>query len=347
MTTDASWRATRARLRSIPAAPQKVTGSQNWFNVVSLVAEYATTVPPRVHRLTLPFRTYPAPFRKLHFRARDGTRLAAWLGSPKVSEAGPRDGVVLVPGLYTSKDNPRIRARAVRLLREWGLHVLCLDLRGVGESERAYSTPGWKEAEDIIDAIAEFRARTTVGRVHLYAESLAASAAIVAAGMEGRAGRRLVDGRVLVTSAYADAARIVRLYGGHEEPPAEFGRDFALVRRTFNMLLRLQGYRGGNFDAYAHDAARHYGVTFDEFLRRSSPGEFVAHVNVPLLIVHSLDDGLVPVAQAEELATRAAGNPNVDVWVLPWGYHCLYEMAEPQWYWNVLRTVFVGANGRH
>jgi dipeptidyl aminopeptidase/acylaminoacyl peptidase len=343
VTAEEAWAHDRAWVRQVPARPRRVTGRANWFNVVTLVAEYATTVPPRVHKLTLPFRTYPRPFEKVRFRARDGVRLAGWLG--RASAAEPRDAVVLIPGLYTSKDNPRIRARAVRLLREHGLHVLALDLRGVGESDRTFSTPGWKEAEDIVDALQWLRDQAPVRRVHLYAESLAASAAIVAAGLEARAGRRLLEGRILAMSPYADAARIVDLYGRSDPRTTELGADFVAVQRSFNALLRLQGYKGGRFDAYNRDAARHYRVDVDEMLRRSSPQEYVADVNVPLLVVHSRDDGLVPVSEAEALAARASANPWVDVWVLPWGYHCLYEMAEPEWYWAVLRRLFVGANG--
>jgi ubiquinone/menaquinone biosynthesis C-methylase UbiE len=58
--------------------------------------------------------------------------------------------------------------------------VLTIDLRGVGESERNFSTPGWKEAEDIRAAIRFFRENAPVRRIHLYAESLAAAAALVA-----------------------------------------------------------------------------------------------------------------------------------------------------------------------
>jgi len=332
-----TWAQTVAELRDLPAKPRRVTGPSNWLNVATLVAEYATTVPPLVHRLTLPFRTYPAPFKKVQFRARDGARLVGWLG-----RAGPepRDAILLLPGLYTSKDNPRIRARAIRILREWGFHVLCLDLRGVGESERTYSTPGWKEAEDIIDTIAYLRQHAPTRRIHLYAESLAASAAIVAAGRQAEAGRRLLEGRIVAMSPFADAGRIVELYGHANPRSAKLGPDFAAVQRTFNLLLRLQGYRGGRFDAYIRDGAKHYGIDLDELLRRSSPAHYMADLNVPLLVVHSRDDGLVPVAEAEALHEHAEGNPHAAVWILPWGYHCLYEMAEPTWYWSVLERVF-------
>lgn len=338
LSRDSDWRATVERLLAIPARPRKVTGAANWVNGAQLFVDYLTTVPPRMHRWTSRLRRWPPPFRRVEFAARDGIRLVGQLGLAAGGAA--RDGLILLPGLYTSKDNPRIRARCIRILREWGLHVLALDLRGVGESERTYSTPGWKEAEDVVDAVAFFRRAAPVRRIHLYGESLAASAAILAASQEADQGRRLLEGRILAMSPHAEASRIVELYGTAHPERTELGRDFVVVQRFFNGLLRLQGYKGGRFDAYVRDGAAHYGASFEEMLARSSPGGCIDRLNVPLLVVHSRDDGLVPVSEADALARRAASNPNVAVWILPWGYHCLYEMAAPDWYWAVLRGVF-------
>lgn len=343
---DPEWAQLRHELRSIPYRPRSVKGPANWLNGFLLFADYLTTVPPRMMRWTSRLRTYPDDFRKVEFPSRDGTRLSGWLGVAPSQTGGHsdsgarRDGLILLPGLYTSKDNYRIRARSQRILRQWGYHVLTLDLRGVGESERTYSTPGWKEAEDIAAAVDYLRRNADCRRVHLYSESLAASAAIVAAGGAAQRGERLLDGRVLVMSAYADARAIVDLYSTPHPERTTLGKDFVAIQKFFNGLLRLQGYKGGRFDRYISDGARQYGASLPETFERSSPRNFVADVNVPLLVVHSEDDGLVPVAEAEALARRAAGNPNVDVWILPWGYHCLYEMADPTWYWAVLSTYF-------
>jgi pimeloyl-ACP methyl ester carboxylesterase len=326
-------------LQQLPAQPRKVTGAHNWLNGARLFVDYLATVPPKMQRLTAGLRGYPDDFEKVRFTARDGVELVGWLGRCDPA-LGPRDAVILIPGLYTSKDNHRIRARAMKLRREWGLNVLTLDLRGVGESQRVFTTPAYKEAQDLIDAIAFVRKAVDVRRVHVYAESLAASAAVLAAGLEGHEGRRLVDGTVLAMSPYADARAIVELYAGGHGHAHELGPDFAAVRRFFNGLLRLQGYKGGRFDAYVQDAARYYGMTTGDLLDRSSPVRYAAEINVPVLVVHSRDDGLVPVSQAEALATAARANPWLQVWILEWGYHALYEMAEPEWYWSVLARLW-------
>lgn len=343
---DPAWPRLRQAIRELPQNPRSVKGPKNWLNGAMLFADYLATVPPRMNRWTAPLRRYPDAFEKVRFESRDGTRLSGWLGLAPALRGGRKDsgeereGLILLPGLYTSKDNYRIRARSERILREWGFHTLTLDLRGVGESERTYSTPGWKEAEDIAAAVEYFRSRANVRRVHLYAESLAASAAIVAAGEHARRGARLLDGRILVMSPFANARTVVDLYSTLHPERSPLGKDFTVVQKFFNILLRLQGYKGGRFDAYVREGARHYRVSLEEAFRRSSAEDFVGDVNVPLLVVHSDDDGLVPVSEAATLARKANGNGNVDVWVLPWGYHCLYEMGDPDWYWGLLSRVF-------
>lgn len=343
---DEAWPADRQRLREIPQNPRPLKGFHNWVNGFHLFWDYLATVPPRMARWTAGLRRPSPDFRSVEFSSRDGTRLSGWLGVAGADGAGKRaggehrDALILLPGLYTSKENYRIRARSERILRSWGFHILTLDLRGVGLSERTFSTPGWKEAEDIEAAVAFLRREANVRRVHLYAESLAAAAAILAAGRAAQRGERLLDGRIVSMSPFADAAAIVELYAAPQPERTALGKDFVAVQRFFNLLLRLGGYRGGRFDRYVADGARHYGVPLADALARSSPSGVVADVNVPLLVVHSEDDGLVPVGQARELARRASGNPHVDVWVLPWGYHCLYEMGDAEWYWRVLGTAF-------
>ena len=238
-------------LSKLESRPRRVRGLRNGVNGARLLFDYLTMVPPRMARWTAPLRSpYPAPFEKVSYAARDGTRMKAWLG--RAADA-TRDGIVLLPGLWTSKDNTIIRARSVRILQEWGYHVFVPDKRGVGQSERVPSTPGWKEAQDVVDAVAEFRRRAPLGRVHLYGESLAASAILVAVIEEARAGRRLTDGHVVAVSPFADAADTTRLYSHPRPAQTELGRDFVLVQRFFNFLLRLQGFRGGRFDAYLRE----------------------------------------------------------------------------------------------
>ncbi|HLE47202.1 MAG TPA: hypothetical protein VI818_02810, partial [Candidatus Thermoplasmatota archaeon] len=147
MTPSREFHAVVDALRDLPAKPRSLTGPRNWLNGMLLFADYLASVPPGMTRITAPLRKYPKDFEKVRFPSKDGTRLVGWLG--RSPHPGPQPGLILLPGLFTSKDNNRIRARSLKIRREWGYHILTLDLRGIGESERRYSTPGLKEAEDI------------------------------------------------------------------------------------------------------------------------------------------------------------------------------------------------------
>jgi predicted alpha/beta-fold hydrolase len=87
-------------------------------------------------------------------------------------------------------------------------------------------------------------------------------------------------------------------------------------------------------------AAPHYGVSTEEYYANSSPKEFLADVEVPLLIVHAEDDPICEPAEVAELVPLAGENPNVELWMLPTGSHCLFQYYDWNWYSNVMRDFF-------
>jgi pimeloyl-ACP methyl ester carboxylesterase len=324
-----------ATIRALPASPRSLTGPSNWLNGILLFADFIASVPPTMSKLTSGWRGYPKDFEKVRFPSLDGVELVGWFGRSK--QPGPRPGLILLPGLFTSKDNNRIRARSVRILRDWGFHILTLDLRGIGESQRVRSTPGTKEADDIVAAVRWFEKTVDAAPIHLYAESLAASAALVAVGREGKAGRPLCSGRVLSVSPYADPRPILERFSGRID-----WSDFSLAgpKALFKIILRMTGTGESEFDDYVANAATDYRIPLADLLRESTALEFIEHVRTPTAIIHSHDDGMVPVDHATTLLGRANGNHAVRAVILPWGNHCLYEMAEPDWYWEALRVFF-------
>ena len=325
------------RIRALPASPRSLAGPSNWLNGILLFADFVASVPPRMSKLSSGWRAYPKDFKKVRFPSLDGIELVGWFG--RSTFPGPRPGLILLPGLFTSKDNNRIRARSLRILREWGFHILTLDLRGIGESQRVRSTPGSKEADDIVAAIRWFENEAKPAPLHLYAESLAASAALVAVGREGKAGRELCSGRVLSVSPYADPRPILERFSGRID-----WSDFSLAgpKALFKVILRMTGTGESEFDDYVANAANDYNIPLDDLLRESTALEYIEHVRTPTAIIHSHDDAMVPVEHATSLVDRSNGNHAVRTVILPWGNHCLYEMAEPDWYWKAL-TVFFGA----
>lgn len=324
-----------ARIRALPAKPRSLAGPSNWLNGTLLFADFVASVPPRMSRLTAGWRGYPKDFEKVRFPSLDGVELVGWFGRSKLP--GPRPGLILLPGLFTSKDNNRIRARSIRILREWGFHILTLDLRGIGESQRVRSTPGVKEADDMVAAIRWFQERAQPQPLHLYAESLAASAALVAVGREGKAGRELCSGRVLSVSPYADPRPILDRFSGRVDWS---NVGLAGPKALFKVILRMAGTGETEFTHYVENAARDYNVPFATLCKESTPLEFIEHAVTPTAIIHSVDDAMVPVDHAHQLVAKANGNGKFGAVILPWGNHCLYEMAEPDWYWETLRLYF-------
>lgn len=327
------------RMRALPARPRSLTGPRNWLNGVLLFADYLASVPPRMTRLTSGLRRYPRDFERVRFASLDGVRLSGWFG--RSQRPGPRPGLILIPGLFTSKDNHRIRARSVRILHEWGFHILTLDLRGIGQSERVRCSPGVKEAEDIIAAVRWLRSHSDAQPVHLYAESLAASAALVAAGREGAEGRALLDGRILSVSPFADPEDTVRRFSG----PVDWAdRAFGPPKAFFKIILRLGGTGDKEFTDYVRRGAEDYRYDLADYYRLSSPLEWAPHARSWTTVLHSQDDVIVPVGAAHDLQARANGSRFLRTLVLPWGNHCLFEMADPEWYWRALALYF-GADG--
>lgn len=319
-------------LARLPARPRKVGPFRNAWSGLRLLADYALSVPPRMLAVSRRVRRYPAPFRRETVVARDGARLATWVAL----QPGKAPALVIVPGLFTSKDNHAVRRRAVHVYRRWGYHVLTLDMRGNGESERLPSTAGWKEAEDLLDVVRHLRGLAAVDGVAVYAESLAGTAAAVAARLAGERGEPFADLGVVAVSALHDPPEAIRMY---TDPPPGPLRPFA---RFFTFLLRRSGQRGiRTFRQYHEEGSRRYGLDPEAAARAATPLVPGMRLSGPLLVVHSRDDELVPVEQVERRLGIARETRGLAVWVLPWGHHCLLELADRAWFWEVLGT-FVG-----
>jgi pimeloyl-ACP methyl ester carboxylesterase len=341
------WMSTRQllqHLRAIPSAPRGVVHPRNWATAAKSVRDYVLQAPAWSARLGSFLNKYPKPFEKVTFRSLDGTKLSAWLGKQETKPvAGSRgrtqelrEGILIVPGMFSSKDNILQRARVIKIFQEWGYHVFAMDLRGFGESKRILNTAGWREAEDVIAAIREFRKRASIGVLHIYSESLGASAALIAAARVARQGEKLIDGRLLAVSPYADLAFVAKHLSGQ---PVKTG-EFYMVQWFFLRLLHLGGSRYKDFVEYTVAAAESEGISLAELYELSSAKNFVKEINVPTLILHSYDDPVVPPADADEMEKALAQLEEPALWRLPWGNHCLYELLDPDWFWTVLRVYF-------
>lgn len=173
-------------LARIPQRPRKVF---NWRHVLALVKR---TTDFFGHRRTWwgaflsRANPYPKPFRRVEIPSFDGTLISGWLGL----QSSRRPGVVIVPGMFSSKDDTAHKRKAIRMWRRWNHNVLIIDLRGFGQSQGNPNTAGWKEAEDVLAASRYLYQFNTVTKVAVVGDSLGATACLLAAAQEGLWERR-------------------------------------------------------------------------------------------------------------------------------------------------------------
>lgn len=164
--------------------PQKPHPLMNWRRLLTLAKRTTDFFGHRRvwwNDLLVRINPYPHPFRRVSIESFDGTVVSGWLALQPV----PRPGVVIVPGMFSSKDDTVHKRRAIRMWRRWNYNVLIIELRGFGQSDEAPNTPGWKEAEDVLAAARFLHAFNSVTRIGVMAESLGATAAMLAAAQEG------------------------------------------------------------------------------------------------------------------------------------------------------------------
>lgn len=327
-----------ARIRGVPHDPQPLKHWRNWPVAIQSLTEYVTTAPVGLARVMGAVRRYPKPFRKVTWPSWDGTKIWAWLGVHTGEDGRPlaRDAVIIVPGMFNTKDTPLHRARAIRLFRSWGFHVLALDLRGTGESERAYNTAGWRESDDVESAVDFMRTHAPAVKIHIFAESMGAVATILAAQRHARRGFRLVDGAVIAFSPYASAPRLIHMLDATPDDNA----GLAALQWFFRRLLELGGKKYASFESYLEDAAKQYGVRLNQLYYRASITRHLRAVNVPLLIVCSDHDPLVPKSEVDRIEMALQGTTNPSILRLGWGSHCLFEVQDPEWFWALLHEYF-------
>jgi predicted alpha/beta-fold hydrolase len=281
---------------------------------------------------------YPSQFEYHYFEGADGERIAA---SVALHEE-PRPGLVVVHGLLSTRLFDYVRAIAVRAYYEWGFNVAAIDLRSFGITEMMSYPPatgGWKEGEDIIGAARYLKSlgSTSVGALGI---SLGASSVMNASHPSGA---EVLDGGVLAICGPAD----VRVAVEYIDRKVPLGHPFWPVSQLFETML-VSKVRNLGWPSEVADfrtlmelvVAPRYGVSVDEIYERSSAKNHIAKARVPVLVLHSEDDEVVPVKHARMIEEAAAGNDKVKVWIVPGGGHAAFDAIDKGWTYAVYRTYF-------
>lgn len=325
----------REELESIPQRPVPRTHVRNLTNRAKRGLDFIGHSQPNRARFLRQINPYPKPWEHVTFRTEDGVKIASWYGP------GEGDwGLVLVPGMFSTKDDTIHKRRALRLWKAWNIPVIVIDLRAFGEST-GIGTGGWKESLDIHGAAKELAKRSGVKRVGVLAESLGGAAAINAAAHDAASKTELLMGGVLTFSAFVDTKDAVEYISA--EPPKD--HPFRMSWRGFgNMLSRRSngGYR--SFSSYMEDAAQIHGLSLQEMYDIANPKWKIHLIHAPMLCIHSTDDPVVPVRHLRRMSRYAVDVPHIETMVTQWGGHTGFEPMDPAWFWTVTRRFFETCN---
>jgi predicted alpha/beta-fold hydrolase len=283
--------------------------------------------------------SYPSKFRHDYFEGGDGERIAAMVALHDED----RPGLLVVHGLFSNRLFDYVREIAVRAYFDWGFNVAAVDLRSFGVTDllsHAPSTAGWKEGEDIVFAARHLKrlGSTSVGALGI---SLGASSVLNAAHLPGA--EVALDGGILAICGPADTRRAADRLSRkvpRSHPAYAINRMFLAMLRSRVRAGRWPEEIDTLVEPIEAIAAPYYGVSADEIWERSSARNHIAGARVPVLVLHSEDDMIIPVEHARMLDEAKGDNELVRVWIVPGGAHAAFDVLDRRWTYTVYRSFF-------
>jgi pimeloyl-ACP methyl ester carboxylesterase len=231
-------------------------------------------------------------YEEVEVLSTDGIRLRSWW----VPAEGSSKAAVLVPGWGGYKFEEHL-LQTLPVYHDAGYSLLMLDLRAQGESDGKRRTLGYREVRDVRGALAWLRRQGyALDQVVLHGWSMGGATALRAAPGTGVAA-------VVEEAGYGDLPLLLR---GMLPEYVRFGR---LLEPT----ILLVGMLFPDFD-------------YQEVVPKKEAA-LLSGEGVPLFIIHSTADGIVPYEQAKILA---AAYPEASVWTLE-GYRHVEAYEHPEY----------------
>jgi len=267
-----------------------ITLSVGYFGVGLLVILWMTSPKRRSPEATP--ASFGLGYREVEFPSTDGVRLRSWW----VPVEGSSLAAVLVPGWGGFKFDEHL-LQTVPVYHDAGYSVLLLDLRAQGESDGTRRTLGYREVRDVRGALTWLmRQGYRSDQIVLHGWSMGGATALRAAPGTGVAA-------VVEEAAYADLPVLLK-----GEIP-----EFVRFGRLLRPAILLAGRLFPDFDPWdvvpKNDAAK------------------LSDEGIPLFIIHSTEDDIVPYEQAKILA---AAYPDANVWKLE-GYGHVEAYQHPEY----------------
>lgn len=265
--------------------------------------------------------------RVLHFAASDGTQLCAdfWTQSQRAPT------IILCHGYRISRAHLRPIAA---LQHARGYNVLFFDFRGHGESARATISVGSAEVRDLQAAIAIARQQpeTLPGQIILHGFSMGASVALLTPPTSDIVA-------IIADSPYARSDEVIKrticseLQQRITHGPA-FLHGIACVAPAFAIVILaisavIFRVRFGN------DLIARADLSLQQWNHHST--RFYQRRRIPILLMHSLGDSLIPIAHSRSLAAIARANHiPVETCFVKSNAHCGIYGHNPQHYNEVI-----------
>jgi fermentation-respiration switch protein FrsA (DUF1100 family) len=222
----------------------------------------------------------------------DGVQLKGWW----VPAGGSGRAAILVHGWGGAKFDEHV-LNTMPVYHSEGYDVLAIDLRAHGESDGGRSTLGYRETRDVLGALLWLKGRGYgPGVIVLHGWSMGGTTVVRAAVGTGVAA-------VVEEAGYADLPRLL------ESAVPKIAR----LPRLFVPGVLLAGRLWPDFDPWSVRPGRDASRLFKE--------------GVPLFVVHSTADDVIPVEHAEAFAEA---HPGASVWILD-AYAHVEAFAHPEY----------------
>ena len=260
------------------------------FLLVPLISLVMYTLPRTIESGITPEKLN-LPHDDVMFRSTDGTPLRGWFIPTATGAQEQAPTLIFLHGYPAEKGNILPFARSFN--DDYNLFLF--DMRALGDSGGTFSTLGMRETRDLKAAVSYVSHRTD-GPIGVWGLSMGGATALMTAAEEPA-----IDA-VVVDSSYATMGSMTQ----HIFP-------VPIIDHAFGTVLNVWGWL-------------FFGVHPDNV----SPKDALRDLTVPVLLIHSTGDSVVPVSEARQLKAIADKKENARMRILPAGSHGSINRATRQ-----------------
>jgi predicted alpha/beta-fold hydrolase len=288
-------------------------------------------VPPFFYR-------YGREFSRRIFRVSPSQRVDGEIAM----RSGNRETVVLVHGIFQSKYFKFIRDIASKLFYRYGFNVIIVDTRDhLGTrtlSPENLASPGVLEGEDIIRIGEIIRADNPHSPLYLIGFSYGGGIVLNASSSEKA--KDLLAGVIAISPTM-----ILKHAVEHIDTDPGLFSPFKPVYDLFQLCMRLRyGISVRSFDEYLERSADDYGFSKEEMLEKSSLTNFFGKITIPVLLIVSEDDPVIPGGDIKVVKRKISSKENIKVMVRKKGGHIAFPFVDKKWFFKIIEKFIEYSN---